>query len=273
MKKLLTSAFLLISLYSTAQETLTFNDGTSIDVVGADLTVEKIRKLNIGFVAGLDGLTDMRFFNINYLQPKKFYAGMHLGYASLTGEGIFFFSGKDIIKRKRIPLKQLATGYNSATVYVTDVDLEKRVDWGAYVAVSDYGTLFNMFKGEPGFDGDAYTHGFSKLTVLYAGIAKTGYWGYNVVMENGTSQSHYLGRTVLAPFVVLKGTAADYANEENLPSYGLRFSYELTRSSKWFNFGAKLGADGFMRKGKDVNNTYANFAVAPIIAVGLGLSF
>lgn len=273
MKKLFIGLLTIIPFFTQAQEKLTFKDGTTIDVISTDFSVNAIRKLNVGFVTGIDGLTDIRFFNINYLQPEKFYVGMHLGYASITAEGIIFISGKDIIKKRAVPLKALRTGYNTGKAYLAAVDLQKRKELGIYLAVSDFGTLFNLLEGEPGFDGDAYNNGFSKLTVVYAGIAQTGYWGHNIVMDKGRSQSHYLARTLLAPFYVVNGTKAPYADAENVPSYGLRFSYEITRSAKWINFGAKLGADGFMRKGKDPDGTFSNFSVAPIIAAGLGLSF
>jgi hypothetical protein len=273
MKKLFIGLLFTIPFFTQAQEKLTFKDGTTIDVISADLSVNSIRKLNVGFVAGLDGLTDMRFFNINYLQPEKFYVGMHLGYASITAEGIIFLSGKDVIKKRAIPLRVLRTGYRTAKAYLAPVDLQKRKELGIYLAVSDFGTLFNLLEGEAGFDGDAFTNGFSKLTVVYAGVAQTGYWGHDVVMKKGRSQSHYLGRTILAPFYVINGTKASYAEPENVPSYGLRFSYEITRSARWINIGAKLGLDGFMRKGKDSDGNFGNFGAAPIIAAGLGLSF
>ncbi len=223
MKKLFICILILTSVFANAQETLTFTDRTTIDVIGADLSTQGIRKLNIGFVAGFDGLSDVRFFNVNYLKPEKYYAGMHLGFASLTAEGILFFAGKEKIKRKRIPLRHIQTGYRTATVYTTVVEVQKRKELGAYAAISDYGTLFNLYGKDTASRDDVMETGFSKLTVVYGGIASVNYWGYNVVMENGKAQSHSLTRTILAPFYVVNGSKASYGNNEQIPSYGVRW--------------------------------------------------
>jgi len=273
MKKLFICILSFTSFFANAQETLSFTDGTTIDVVGADLSTQGIRKLNIGFVAGFDGLSDFRFFNVNYLKPEKFYAGVNVGFASITGEGIFFFAGKEINKKKRIPLRQIQTGYRTATVYVTTVEVQKRKELGVYAAISDFGTLFNMY-GKDSSARDAINEpSYSKLTVVYGGIARVSYWGYNVVMENGKAQSHSLTRTILAPFYVVNGARASLGNNEQIPSYGVRLAWEGTKSSKWLNFGAKIGVDGFKRKGQDPTGAKSEYGAALILAVGLGLSF
>ncbi len=273
MKKLFICILSFTSFIAKAQETLTFSDGTSIDVIGADLTTQGIRKLNIGFVAGFDGLADFRFFNVNYLKPEKFYAGVNVGFSSLSAEGIFFFSGKEKNKKKRIPLRQIQTGYRTATVYVTTVEVQKRKEWGAYAAISDFGTLYNMY-GKDSSARDAINEpSYSKLTVVYGGIARVSYWGYNVVMENGKAQSHSLTRTILAPFYVINGARAYNGNNEQIPSYGVRLAWEGTKSSKWLNFGAKVGLDGFKRRGKDPLGDKSEYGAALILAVGLGISF
>jgi hypothetical protein len=273
MKKLFICILTVTSFFANAQETLTFSDGTSIDVIGADLTTQGIRKLNIGFVAGFDGLSDFRFFNVNYLKPEKFYAGLNLGFASVSAEGIFFFAGKEISKKKRIPLRQIQTGYRSATIYTTVVEVQKRKEWGAYTAISDFGSLFNLY-GTDSASRDAVNEAsYSKLTVVYGGIARVSYWGYNVVMEKGKAQSHSLTRTILAPFYVVNGARAYIGNNEQIPSYGVRLAWEGTKSSKWLNFGAKVGLDGFKRRGKDPLGDKSEYGAALILAVGLGLSF
>jgi hypothetical protein len=273
MKKLFICILSLTSFFANAQETLTFTDGTTIDVIGADLTTQGIRKWNIGFVSGFDGLSDFRFFNVNYLKPEKFYAGMNVGFASLTAEGILFFAGKEKIKKKRIPLRHIQTGYRTATVYTTVVEVQKRKELGAYAAISDYGTLFNMYGKDSASRDDVMKTGFSELTVVYGGIARVSYWGYNVVMENGKAQSHSLTRTILAPFYVVNGARASYGNNEQIPSYGVRLAWEGTKSSKWLNFGAKVGLDGFKRRGQDPSGDKSEYGAALILAVGLGVSF
>lgn len=271
MKKLFICIFSLTTFFANAQETLTFRDGTTIDVVGADFSVQGIRKLNIGFLAGIDGLNDFRIFNVSYLKPKKFYVGTHFGFANAMAEGIIFLSGKDLVKRKSVPLKSVSGGANTVKVYTTPVELQKRREWGVYVAASDYGSLYNAI-GEPALVGQ--NNIFSKLTVLYAGVAKTGYWSYNVVKEKGNSQGSYLGRMVLAPFYVVNAVKSENADNENyLPSYGARFSYEVTAASKWFTLGAKLGADGFARRGNDPEGRFSKFGASPIVAFGLGICF
>lgn len=271
MKKLLICILLLLSFFTNAQETLTFKDGTTIDVVGADLSTQSIRKLNIAFVAGADGLNDFRIFNVSYLKPEKFYVGTHFGFANAMAEGIIFFSGKEVVKRKSIPLKSVSAGANTVKVYTTPAELQKRKEWGVYLAASDYGSLFNIV-GDPSFVGQ--NNMYSKLTVVYAGIAKTGYWGYNVVREDGRSQGHYLGRMVLAPFYVVNAVKAENSsNGDYLPSYGARFSYEFTSASKWFTMGAKVGADGFARKGTKPEGSFSKIGASPIVAFGLGLCF
>lgn len=276
MKKLNLFFLLIIATSSFAQETLHFEDGTKIDVLSADLSVHSIRKLNVGFVAGLDGIADLRFFNVNYLQPEKFYAGINLGIASFSAEGIIFLKGKDVVKKKGIQLKYVPKSSNETNVYVARVDLQKRKEIGIYIAVSDFGSVFNMLKGDIAFEEDANTNGFSKLTAVYAGIAFTNYWGVNIhTSERYGVRGHYLGRTVLAPFFIVNSKPASYADTENVPAYGTRLAYELTNSITFFNlnFGVKAGVDAFFRKGKSPTSGFSNFAVAPIIALGLGFSF
>ena len=92
-------------------------------------------------------------------------------------------------------------------------------------------------------------------------------------MENGKAQSHSLTRTILAPFYVINGARSYNANNEQIPSYGVRLAWEGTKSSKWLNFGAKIGVDGFKRKGQDPTGAKSEYGAALILAVGLGLSF
>lgn len=276
MKKLNLFFLLIIATSSFAQETLHFEDGTKIDVLSADLSVHSIRKFNIGFVTGLDGLADIRFFNINYLQPEKFYAGISLGIAGFTAEGIVFLKGKDVVKKKGIQLKYVPKSSSETTVYVARVDLQKRKEIGIYVAVSDFGSVFNMLKGDIQFEEDANSNGFSKLTAIYAGIAFTNYWGVDIRTEAKYKvRGHYLGRTIIAPFYVVNSKPASYTVAENVPAYGARLAYELTNSITFFNlnFGVKVGVDAFARKGKSPTGAFSRFGAAPIIALGLGFSF
>lgn len=270
MKRLLFICLLFIASKTFAQETLTFDDGTKIDVIGYDLSVQSIRKLNVGFVLGLDGIADTRFFHVNYLQPEKFYAGVNVGFAGFLAEGIIFLHGKDVVKRKGIQVKY--GGQN--TVYVAKVDLQKRKEKGLYLAVSDFGSVFNAFKGDPQFEDDLNSIGFSKLTAVYAGIAFTNYWGVHIITtEKHKVRGHYLGRAVIAPFVVVNSKPASFATPDDVPAYGTRLSYELTNSVTFLNLnlGFKAGVDAFAKKGK-VPGT-SRFGAAPIIAFGLGLSF
>jgi hypothetical protein len=271
--------FVLSIIFTNAQERVTFDDGTEMTLHGADYTYAEIRKFNFGPCLVLDGLMDFKVFQFHYLKPEKFYVSSSIGLTGVSAEGIVFFSGKTKEKKKKLILKSVPTGYKSYNSYALRTTVEKRKEVGAYLAISDYGTLYNGYKSSDDLTAaDISTGSFTKLTTIYAGIATVNYWHTNMYVDDYQRRGQFRGKTLLAPFISLNGnfrTPDDSFAPVKSPLFGARFMYEISNTFGLLQMKGRtdltlrMGADYIFKKPGIVSSS---LQFLPIIGGGLTIN-
>ena len=271
-KCLILSLFSFLFLSTYAQQTLTFKDGSTVKVNSADFSYAPIRKASLGLCIGVDGNAGTKLFTGSYLSPEVFDITANVGYSSASAEGIFFFSGKTKMKNKSFGVRYGAAGYHAVNVYAWKTQVEKRKEWGVYLAANDYGHMLKADASNP----DAFS--FSAQTTVYAGIAAVNYWHADMDVDNNFIQrGQYIGRTVLAPFIQF-GTRPleNIDGKENMPKYGARLFYELSNTVGLFG-GKKRGRTNFvMRMGADFLSAPKKIHIddiEPIFGIGIVYNF
>ncbi len=267
--------FLYLPVLSNAQTILKFSNGEEITVSEIDFSYKSIRKVNLGVNLGLNGLADIQFFNASYIAPDKLYLSLNTGIAGGHVESIIFLKGKTIEKNKMIALKYENETPRILTRYIAEVTVEKRKQVGLYLAVSDYGNIFNMYKGDPDLGVASYDNNVTNLTTIYVGVGFVNYWNAKIKIDDKYKRRVlFMGKSIIAPFVCTNGNVVNDRSQNILPAYGARITYDFFGTTSLFGLtlNMKTGLDLFQRKGKDPENIFKQTGAAPIFSVGLGLS-
>lgn len=272
MRKMLPCFLLALSFYANSQ-TVTFKDGTTVDVNSADMSYENIRRASLGVSFFADGHAGSKFIYGSFLQPEKFLIVGNGGFNGLSMEGTYFFSGRTKEKRKSFSLKQTG-GYHSTTVYSLRTTVQKRKEIGAYLSINDLGHIISAPKAD-GDQVDFYDYG--KLTTIFAGISTVNYWQADMNIEDDVQKrGQYTGRVVLAPFICTGGEVnkwdVDKTGEGNIPQYGVRLFYELSNSFGFAGARVRGRTNILLRLGGDYFQTKENGYDYKIIA-GMGLCY
>jgi hypothetical protein len=256
-------------LHAVAQN-IRFEDGTTVHVNDASFSYENIRRASAGFVINLDGLAGAKFFTVSYLQPEKFHIAANIGFAGASLESTIFFSGKTKERQKSFALKYASAGYNTVKVYTLKQAVEKRKELGVYLAINDYGHLWQDNQG--GVDN----YSFKKQTQFYAGIAAVNYWHSSINFDdNFMKRGQFVGRTILAPYIGF-GSVPDTLGYtiNDVPKYGVRLMYEL--SNTFGLMGAKIRGrtNMLIRTGVDLaTDKNKNFYTMIIFGFGIVYNF
>lgn len=228
MKKYILPVFIVLSgPFIVSAQRITFDDGTSVNVNQASFDYESIRRASLGMVIAIDGLAGSKVLTAAYLQPRKFHIAANVGFSGASLETTIFFKGQDKEREREFAVKYESGGYNTIKKYILRHAVIKRKELGVYLAINDYGHLWQE-SGESRID--AYP--FLKQTQLYLGFAAVNYWHANInVDDNYMKRGQYTGRTIIAPFICF-GSVTDtisYTKDE-VPKYGARLLYELSNT-------------------------------------------
>lgn len=266
---LLLIIFLSGRIHAPAQD-ITFEDGTTVHVNNASFDYESIRRASAGFVICLDGLAGSKFFTISYLQPEKFHIAANVGFAGASLESTIFFTGQTKQRIRHFAVHYASGGSNTIKVYMLKQAVEKRKELGVYLAINDYGHLWQDTQGG-GVDNYTYT----KQTQFFAGIAAVNYWHAHVNVDNNyIKRGQYVGRTILAPYIGFGSVVDTLYNSNEVPKYGVRLMYEL--SNTFGLMGAKIRGrtNMLVRMGVDVaTDKNKNFYTMAIFGIGIVYNF
>lgn len=262
MKKYLAPFVLIFCFHLSARsQQITFDDGTKINVNKATFDYEDIRRASIGPVLYLDGLGGSKLLTASYLQPEKFHIAANVGFASISLETSIFFTGNEKQRNKGFAIKYEPAGYRTLKQYVLSHPVRKRKEWGVYLAMNDYGHLLKESTDEDRVDH----YSVLKQTKVYAGIVAVNYWHSNINVDNNfMRRGHYIGRTILAPFITF-GSVADTSNYtiNDAPRYGARIMYELSNTFGLLGGKIRGRTNLILRLGYEIgiaknNNTYSD---------------
>ena len=238
----------------------------------ASFDYESIRRASAGIVVNLDGLAGSKFFTASYLQPEKFYISANVGFAGASLESTIFFTGITKQRVRHFAVKYGGYSGNTIKVYVLKQPVAKRKEMGVYLAINDYGHLWQDTQG-----GGVDNYTFTKQTQFYLGIATVNYWHSNInVDDNYKKRGQFIGRTILAPFIGF-GSVPDSSSSytiNDVPRYGVRLMYEL--SNTFGLMGAKIRGrtNMLLRMGIDLaTDKNKEFYTQPIFGFGIVYNF
>lgn len=99
-KRLFSFSFSFLFMTAIFSQTITFEDGTTVNVNSVDFSYLTIRKASLGFLFAADGASGMKLAGGSYLSPEHFHIAATVGQSSISLEGSIFFTGRTIEKEK-----------------------------------------------------------------------------------------------------------------------------------------------------------------------------